>query len=164
MKTLREEPEWVNSVYYVHSMWGCSYAVLSHTCIPAHAAFGIIRKYSGIPTAAGSKPSLFSICLTRCSSLIRCGAQRKPLQCFFSSPHLILQLWQAGNRINSLWFLNLLTDRWMPPQTAFLVVMSTANTCQLFFRALCLFQPLTFLESLGNVCLCVCNTATVLCC
>ena len=40
---------------------GCSYTVPSHACTPAHAAFGNIRKYSGIPTETGSQPSLFSI-------------------------------------------------------------------------------------------------------
>lgn len=146
-------------------MRGCSYAVLSHAHIPAYAAFGIIRKYSGIPTAVGSQPGLLSICLMLCSSVIRCGTWRKPLHCSFSSPHLILQLWQVGNNVYSLWFPTVPTDVGMPPQTAFLVVMSTANTCQLFFRALCLFS-LWLLWKAWEVCVStsVYNTASFECC
>lgn len=66
-------------------MSGCSYTVLSHACTPAHAALGIIRKYSGIPTAVGSQPSFFSIFFMLQFKAVRCVTEHMHSS-YFATP------------------------------------------------------------------------------
>lgn len=109
-------------VHYKCEVWGCA----SHAYIPTHAAFGHMRKYSGIITA-GSKPSL--VCAY--DALVRWSAQS--LLChtlLFKSSRLHL-IPKPG-------------DGWIPLQTAFLgFFLAAMNNCHLPVSALCFstFQP-----------------------
>lgn len=127
--------EMVYSIYYKCSMWGCSYAVLSHACTPTHAAFGIIRKYSGIPTAAGSQPGLFSSFFMLWCEAIRCVAQDKHIHTSYFAPPCIWVLTSCSWSVNSLCFLNLLMDGCLYKQHSWLLHKPRANASS-FLRAL----------------------------
>lgn len=141
---LKEALKWLTLFTEDNIMWGCSTAVLSHACAPAHAAFGIICKNSGIPTAAGSQPvcSLFVSCFGARPLGVSLGGKQMHIA---TLPHLAFQQWQLTWSIN----FSKPADGWMPLQTA-TVVMPTVNKRHLLFWGTLAFPASSLLRKHGT--------------